>query len=77
MTALWFPVHFFHYKRPEIGEFYVLYSTLLHLSCDSFVAEDAGIEPRTIATFALTVRRSGALLLGWLAGWLADLLVGW
>ncbi len=42
--------------------------------CYSFVAEYAGIEPRTIATFALTVRRSGALLVGW---WLAGWLVGW
>jgi hypothetical protein len=37
----------------------VLYSTLLHLPpSDSTVSEDAGIEPRTVATSALAVRRS-------------------
>jgi hypothetical protein len=39
--------------------FNMLYSTLLHLSpSDSNVSEDAEIEPRTVATVALTVRRS-------------------
>jgi hypothetical protein len=40
-------------------DFYVLYSTLFHLpASDSTVSEDAGIEPRTVATSALTVSRS-------------------
>jgi hypothetical protein len=38
--------------------FYVLYSTLLHLRpSDSTVSEDAGIEPRTVATSGFAVRR--------------------
>jgi hypothetical protein len=40
--------------------FYVLYSTLLPLPplrSDSIVPTDAGIEPRTVATGALAVRR--------------------
>jgi hypothetical protein len=42
-----------------IFSFYVRYSTLLHLPpSDSTVPEDAGIEPRTVATTALAVRRS-------------------
>jgi hypothetical protein len=42
-----------------IFSFYVQYSTLLHLPpSDSTVSEAAGIEPRTVATTALTVRRS-------------------
>ncbi len=36
--------------------FKYVYSTLLHL--DSTVSEDAGIESRTVATLALTARRS-------------------
>jgi hypothetical protein len=36
--------------------------------CDSFCGEDAGIEPRTFPSFALTVGRSGALLDDWLVG---------
>ncbi len=40
-----------------IFNFFVLYSTLLHLPLsDSAVPTDAGIEPRTVATGALTVR---------------------
>jgi RsiW-degrading membrane proteinase PrsW (M82 family) len=36
--------------------FYVMYSTLLHLPPHrSTVSEDAGIEPRTVATSALAV----------------------
>ncbi len=46
----------------EVGIFfmYVLYSTLLHLPLLRFhaVSEDVGIEPRTVATSALAVRRS-------------------
>jgi hypothetical protein len=39
--------------------FFVLYSALLHLPpSDSTVPTDAGIEPRTVATGALAVRRS-------------------
>jgi hypothetical protein len=39
--------------------FFVLYSALLHLPpSDSTVPTDAGIEPRTVATSALAVRRS-------------------
>ncbi len=39
--------------------FYALCSTLLHLTPPDFaVSEDAGIEPRNVATLALTVRRS-------------------
>jgi hypothetical protein len=39
--------------------FYVLYSTLLHMRpSDSTVTEDAGIEPRTVATSALPSARS-------------------
>jgi hypothetical protein len=39
--------------------FYVKYSTLLHLPpSDSTESEDAGIEPGTVATAALAVRRS-------------------
>jgi hypothetical protein len=39
--------------------FYVRYSTLFHLPSLRFhCVEDAGIEPRTVATTALTVRRS-------------------
>ncbi len=39
--------------------FYVLYSTLLHLPpLRSTVSTDAAIEPRTVATSALAVRRS-------------------
>ncbi len=39
--------------------FFVLYSTLFHLPpFISTVSEDAGIEPRTVATSALAVRRS-------------------
>jgi hypothetical protein len=42
--------------------FYVRYSTLLHLPpSDSTVPEDAGIDPRTVATTALDVRRSNHL----------------
>ncbi len=37
--------------------FYVLYSTVLN-PLDSTVSGDAGIEPRTVATSALVVRRS-------------------
>ncbi len=37
--------------------FYVLYTTLLHLPPPT-VSEDAEIEPRTVATSALAVRRS-------------------
>ncbi len=38
---------------------YVLYSTLLHMPLsDSTVSENAGIEPRKVATKALAVRRS-------------------
>ncbi len=41
------------------GFFSVLSSTLLLLTpSDSAVSEDAGIEPRTVATSALAVRRS-------------------
>ncbi len=37
----------------------VLYSLLLYLGpSDSSVSEDAGVEPMTVATLALTVRRS-------------------
>ncbi len=39
----------------------LLYSTPFHFICrrsDSPVSEDAGIEPRTVATLALAVRRS-------------------
>jgi hypothetical protein len=48
---------------PKQGDFwifcFVLYSTLLHLPpSDTTVSEDAGIEPRTVATLALAVRRS-------------------
>jgi hypothetical protein len=40
----------------------VFYSTLLHLRPSySTKSEDAGIEPRTVATSALTVRRSKPL----------------
>jgi len=43
--------------------FYALCSTLLHLTPPDFaVSEDAGIEPRTVATLALTVRRSNHAL---------------
>jgi len=39
--------------------FYIRYSTLLHLPPLIFnVSEDAGIEPRTVATTALAIRRS-------------------
>jgi hypothetical protein len=40
--------------------FYVQYSTLLHLPPHRFhcVGENAGIEPRTVATTALAIRRS-------------------
>ncbi len=39
--------------------FHVRYSTLLHLPpLRSTVSEEAGIEPRTVATTALAVRRS-------------------
>jgi hypothetical protein len=41
------------------GRFYVRYSTLLHLPPLRFhCVEDAGIETRTVATLALTARRS-------------------
>ncbi len=43
----------------DIFLFYVRFSTLLHLPPpDSTVSEDAGIEPKTVATMALAVRRS-------------------
>jgi hypothetical protein len=46
-------------RRNVYQHFYVPYSTLLHLPpSDSTVSEDAGIEPRTVATLALTARRS-------------------
>jgi hypothetical protein len=47
-------------NRGEIfGFVYALYSTVLHLlPSDSTGSEDAGIEPRTVATSALAVRRS-------------------
>jgi hypothetical protein len=40
--------------------FYVLYSTLLnhHRPLDFSVSEDAGIEPRIVATLALAIRHS-------------------
>jgi hypothetical protein len=50
----------FHVKKISRGTFfrYVLYSTLLHLLPLRFHGVDAGIEPRTVATLALAVRRS-------------------
>jgi hypothetical protein len=43
----------------DFFSFYVLYSTLLYLrTSDSTVSEDAGTEPRTVATVTLAVRRS-------------------
>ncbi len=47
------------FNRIFLDFIYLHYSTLLHLPpLDSTVSEDAGIEPRTIATLALTVRHS-------------------
>ncbi len=47
--------HFYNW----IFSFYVRNSTLLHLPPLRFhCSEDAGIEPRTVATLALTARRS-------------------
>jgi hypothetical protein len=53
---------FLHLSKEDFYFFYkVLYSTLLHLQLqipsDSTVSEDARIEPRTVAMFALEVRR--------------------
>ncbi len=47
----------FHLTLKEY--FYVRYSTLLHLyrPSDSTVSEDAGIEPRAVATLAWTAIR--------------------
>jgi hypothetical protein len=48
---------------------YVLYSTLLHLLQIALCQEDAGIEPRTVATLALAVRRSNhsiKMIVGWI-----------
>ncbi len=51
------PYEFFY--EVEFYFFCVRHSTLLHLPpSDSAVSEDAGIEPRTVATLALTARRS-------------------
>ncbi len=41
---------------------YVIQHCFIFRSSDSTVSEDAGIEPRTVATLALTVRRSTPLL---------------
>jgi hypothetical protein len=49
------------FKQGDFLRFFFLctvYSILLHLPPDSFVSEDAGIEPRTVATSALAARRS-------------------
>jgi hypothetical protein len=48
------------FKGDIFGIFKILYSTLLHLL--PTVSEDNGIEPRTVATLALAVRRYKNLL---------------
>jgi hypothetical protein len=50
-----------HILNIFLGDFLfisLLYSKLLHRSSDSTVPSDAGIEPWTVATGALAVRRS-------------------
>ncbi len=48
---------------------YFIQHCLICRPSESTVSEDAGIEPRTVATLALTVRRS-VRSHGWSAGWL-------
>jgi hypothetical protein len=48
------------FKGDFFGIFKIHYSTLLHLL--PIVSEDDGIEPRTVATLALAVRRYKNLL---------------
>ncbi len=52
---------FFFFLQPYFGldffMFYIQHCRICRPS-DSTVSEDAGIEPRTVATFALAVRRS-------------------
>jgi hypothetical protein len=42
--------------RGQVFEFFKYFITLLYLP--AIVSEDAGIEPMTVATFALAIRRS-------------------
>jgi hypothetical protein len=50
---------FFFKGEMFLDFFFIKYSTLLHLPpSDSTVPTNAGIEPRTVATIALAIRRS-------------------
>jgi hypothetical protein len=52
-------LNIFFFKRGILGFFlfmYVIQSCFICGPSDSTVSEDAGIEPRTVATFALTAR---------------------